>query len=35
MGHETDLARLFAAFGEAKLQQQSLDFDDLLLPGGT
>ena len=30
-GHETDLARLFAAFGEAKLQQQSLDFDDLLL----
>jgi DNA helicase II / ATP-dependent DNA helicase PcrA len=31
LGHETDLARLFAAFGEAKLQQQSLDFDDLLL----
>ncbi len=29
--HEIDLARLFAAFGEAKLQQQSLDFDDLLL----
>lgn len=26
-----DLERLFAAFGEAKLQQQSLDFDDLLL----
>jgi len=31
LGHEADLARLFAAFGEAKLQQQSLDFDDLLL----
>ncbi len=29
--HEHALARLFAAFGEAKLQQQSLDFDDLLL----
>jgi len=27
----TDLERLFAAYGEAKLQQQSLDFDDLLL----
>ena len=31
LGHEADLARLFAGFGEAKLQQQSLDFDDLLL----
>ena len=31
LGHEADLARLFAAFGEAKLQQQSLDYDDLLL----
>ena len=31
LGHEADLQRLFAAFGEAKLQQQSLDFDDLLL----
>ena len=31
LGHEADLAQLFAAFGEAKLQQQSLDFDDLLL----
>ncbi len=29
--HEHGLARLFAAFVEAKLQQQSLDFDDLLL----
>ncbi len=29
--HELALARLFAAFGEAKLAQQSLDFDDLLL----
>ena len=29
--HEAELQRLFAAFGEAKLQQQSLDFDDLLL----
>jgi DNA helicase-2/ATP-dependent DNA helicase PcrA len=29
--HAHDLARLFAAYGEAKLQQQSLDFDDLLL----
>ncbi len=29
--HEHALARLFAAFGETKLQQQSLDFDDLLL----
>ena len=27
---QAGLARLFAAFGEAKLQQQSLDFDDLL-----
>ena len=31
LGHEADLARLFAGFGEAKLQQHSLDFDDLLL----
>jgi DNA helicase-2/ATP-dependent DNA helicase PcrA len=31
LGHEKELAQLFAAFGEAKLQQQSLDFDDLLL----
>ena len=31
MGHEADLERLFAAFGHAKLQQQSLDYDDLLL----
>ncbi len=31
LGHEADLQGLFAAFGEAKLQQQSLDFDDLLL----
>ncbi|MDP1900451.1 MAG: ATP-dependent helicase [Rubrivivax sp.] len=29
--HETKLQRLFSAFTEAKLQQQSLDFDDLLL----
>ena len=29
--HEAALQRLFAAYGEAKLQQQSLDFDDLLL----
>ena len=29
--HEHALAQLFAAFGESKLQQQSLDFDDLLL----
>ncbi len=29
--HGADLERLFAAYGEAKLQQQSLDFDDLLL----
>jgi DNA helicase II / ATP-dependent DNA helicase PcrA len=28
---EADLQRLFAAYGEAKLAQQSLDFDDLLL----
>ena len=31
LGHEADLQRLFAAFGAAKLQQQALDFDDLLL----
>ncbi len=31
LGFEGDLERLFAAYGEAKLQQQSLDFDDLLL----
>lgn len=30
-GHEADLERLFAAYGQAKLQQHSLDFDDLLL----
>lgn len=29
--HEAALGRLFAAFGEAKLQQHSLDYDDLLL----
>ncbi len=29
--HGHTLARLFSAFGECKLQQQSLDFDDLLL----
>jgi DNA helicase II / ATP-dependent DNA helicase PcrA len=29
--HEADLQRLFAAYGESKLAQQSLDFDDLLL----
>ncbi len=29
--HEVDLRRLYAAFGAAKLQQQSLDFDDLLV----
>lgn len=29
--HESELQRLFAAFTQAKLQQQSLDFDDLLL----
>jgi DNA helicase II / ATP-dependent DNA helicase PcrA len=29
--NEADLQRLFAAYGEAKLAQQSLDFDDLLL----
>ena len=29
--HEAALARLFEAFGEAKLQQLSLDYDDLLL----
>jgi DNA helicase-2/ATP-dependent DNA helicase PcrA len=29
--HEADLQRLFAAYGEAKLAQQSLDYDDLLL----
>ncbi len=31
MGHEVDLKRLFDAYAEAKRQQQSLDFDDLLL----
>ena len=31
LGHEADLARLFAGYGHTKLQQQSLDFDDLLL----
>ena len=30
-GHEADLQRLYAAFGAAKQQQQSLDFDDLLV----
>ncbi len=29
--HAADLQRLFDAFGQAKLAQQSLDFDDLLL----
>lgn len=29
--HEAALAQLFAAFGEAKLHQHSLDYDDLLL----
>jgi DNA helicase II / ATP-dependent DNA helicase PcrA len=29
--HEAALARLFAAYGDAKLQQHSLDYDDLLL----
>jgi DNA helicase II / ATP-dependent DNA helicase PcrA len=29
--HEEALQRLFAAYGDSKLQQQSLDFDDLLL----
>ena len=29
--HEADLQRLYAAFNAAKLQQQSLDFDDLLV----
>jgi DNA helicase II / ATP-dependent DNA helicase PcrA len=29
--HEEALQRLFAAYAESKLQQQSLDFDDLLL----
>jgi DNA helicase II / ATP-dependent DNA helicase PcrA len=29
--HEEALRRLFAAYGDSKLQQQSLDFDDLLL----
>jgi DNA helicase II / ATP-dependent DNA helicase PcrA len=29
--HEAALQRLFVAYGESKLQQQSLDFDDLLL----
>ena len=31
MGFEDDLARLFEGFGQAKLRQQSLDYDDLLL----
>jgi DNA helicase-2/ATP-dependent DNA helicase PcrA len=31
MGHEDDLRRLFDAYAEAKRQQQSMDFDDLLL----
>ena len=31
LGFEADLARLFDGFGQAKLQQQSLDYDDLLL----
>jgi DNA helicase II / ATP-dependent DNA helicase PcrA len=29
--HEADLQRLFVAYAETKLQQQSFDFDDLLL----
>ncbi len=29
--HEAALGRLFAAFGQAKLQQRCLDYDDLLL----
>ena len=29
--HEADLQRLYATFNAAKLQQQSLDFDDLLV----
>jgi DNA helicase II / ATP-dependent DNA helicase PcrA len=29
--HETALARLFAAYADTKLQQHSLDYDDLLL----
>lgn len=29
--HDAALARLFAAYGDAKLQQHSLDYDDLLL----
>ncbi len=31
MGHEADLKRLFEGYAEAKRQQHSLDFDDLLL----
>ena len=31
MGHEDDLRRLFDAYAEAKRQQHSMDFDDLLL----
>jgi DNA helicase II / ATP-dependent DNA helicase PcrA len=31
MGHEDDLRRLFEAYAEAKRQQHSMDFDDLLL----
>ena len=29
--HEADLQRLYTAYADAKLQQQSLDFDDLLV----
>jgi DNA helicase II / ATP-dependent DNA helicase PcrA len=31
LGHEAELETLFAAYGHSKLQQHSLDFDDLLL----
>jgi DNA helicase II / ATP-dependent DNA helicase PcrA len=31
LGHEPELEKLFAAYGHSKLQQHSLDFDDLLL----
>jgi DNA helicase II / ATP-dependent DNA helicase PcrA len=31
LGWETELAQLFAAYAQAKAQQHSLDFDDLLL----
>jgi DNA helicase-2/ATP-dependent DNA helicase PcrA len=31
MGHEDDLKRLFDAYADAKRQQHSMDFDDLLL----